>query len=46
MTVSPHPFQAMRPENIKEFFSFKNRIGLLYCDHLVAVELQKVMKIF
>lgn len=46
MTVSPHPFQAMRPENIKELFSFKNRIGLLYCDHLVAVELQKVMKIF
>lgn len=24
MTVDPHPFQVMRPENVKEFFSFKN----------------------
>jgi hypothetical protein len=46
MTVSPHPFEAMRPENIRVLFFSKLRIGLLYCDHLVVVELQKVMKIF
>lgn len=39
MAVSQHLFQTMRPEDVEEFFSFKNRIGVLHCGHLVEMEL-------